>query len=87
MSVLSSDAGVDPDTLAVNAACAALATSGVPCAGPAGAVRVASVRGRLVVNPKPLAAAPADLDLLYVGTADRALFVELQAWVQGVVLG
>ena len=79
VSVLSSDAAVDPDTLAVNAACAALAASDVPCAGPAGAVRVASAGGQLAVNPKPSAAAQADLEMLYVGTANRALFVELQA--------
>ncbi|KAK9825881.1 hypothetical protein WJX81_000620 [Elliptochloris bilobata] len=78
LSVLSSDAAVDPDTLAINAASAALAASDVPCAGPAGAVRVASVRGRLAVSAKASAAEEADLDLLYVGTADRALFVELQ---------
>ena len=78
MSVLSSDAAADPDTLAINAASAALAASDVPCAGPAGAVRVASTDGRLVVNPKPAVAADADLDLLYVGTADRALLMSVE---------
>lgn len=83
VSVLSSDAAVDPDTLAINAASAALAVSDVPCAGPAGAVRVAATDGRLVVNPRPAAAADADLDLLYVGTADRALLMSVEVRSMG----
>lgn len=78
VSVLSSDAAADPDTLAINAASAALAASDVPCAGPAGAVRVAATDGRLVVNPRPVVAADADLDLLYAGTADRALLMSVE---------
>jgi len=78
-SVLSSDAAEDPETLAINAALAALAAADVPSAGPAGAVRVASLGGRLVVNPKPAAAAGADLTLLYAGTAERVLLLQLEA--------
>ena len=74
--VISADADNDPDVLAMIGSSAAVALSGIPFAGPVGAVRVALVDGRLVANPtyKQLAASP--LELVMAGTEDAILMVE-----------
>jgi polyribonucleotide nucleotidyltransferase len=74
--VISADADHDPDVLAMIGSSAAVALSGIPFAGPVGAVRVALVDGRLVANPtyKQLAASP--LELVMAGTEDAILMVE-----------
>src|SRR5262249_41475863 len=58
--VISADDENDPDVLAMVGSSAALTISGIPFAGPIGAVRVALVDGRLVANPtyKELANSP-----------------------------
>jgi polyribonucleotide nucleotidyltransferase len=74
--VISADTDHDPDVLAMIGSSAAVALSGIPFAGPVGAVRVALVDGRLVANPtyKQLAASP--LELVMAGTEDAILMVE-----------
>ena len=74
--VISADTDNDPDVLAMIGSSAAVALSGIPFAGPVGAVRVALVDGRLVANPtyKQLAASP--LELVMAGTEDAILMVE-----------
>ena len=76
--LLSSDGAVAPDVLAINAASAALMCSNIPWGGPVAAVRVAQIKGRLVINPPPSAAAEAPLSLLYAGSASQAVVVDLQ---------
>ena len=76
--LLSSDGAVAPDVLAINAASAALMCSNIPWGGPVAAVRVAQIKGRLVVNPPPSAAAGATLSLLYAGSARETVVVDLQ---------
>src|SRR5713101_3870084 len=49
--VISADNENDPDVLAMLGTSAALCLSGIPFAGPIGAVRVTMVDGKLVVNP------------------------------------
>jgi polyribonucleotide nucleotidyltransferase len=74
--VISADDENDPDVLAMVGSSAAVALSGIPFAGPIGAMRVALVDGRLVANPtyKQLAASP--LELVIAGTEDAILMVE-----------
>src|SRR5437899_5505285 len=74
--VISADDETDPDVLAMVGSSAAVALSGIPFAGPIGAVRVALVDGRLVANPtyKEVAASP--LELVIAGTEDAILMVE-----------
>jgi polyribonucleotide nucleotidyltransferase len=74
--VISADDENDPDVLAMVGSSAAVAVSGLPFAGPIGAVRVGLVDGQLVANPtyKQLAASP--LELVIAGTADAILMVE-----------
>src|SRR5512144_2644412 len=74
--VISADDENDPDVLAVVGSSAAVALSGIPFAGPIGAVRVALVDGRLVANPsyKQIAASP--LELVMAGNEDAILMVE-----------
>jgi polyribonucleotide nucleotidyltransferase len=74
--VISADSENDPDILAVIGSSAAMSLSGIPFAGPVGAVRVGLVDGKLVANPtyKQLAASP--LELVIAGTEDAILMVE-----------
>src|SRR5438552_11919343 len=74
--VISADSENDPDVLAMIGSSAAMALSGIPFAGPVGAVRVALVDGKLVANPtyKQVAASP--LELVMAGTEDAILMVE-----------
>ncbi|HTI54830.1 MAG TPA: polyribonucleotide nucleotidyltransferase [Verrucomicrobiae bacterium] len=74
--VISADSENDPDVLAMIGSSAAMALSGIPFAGPVGAVRVALVDGKLVANPtyKQVAASP--IELVMAGNEDAILMVE-----------
>jgi len=74
--VISADSENDPDVLAMIGSSAAMSLSGIPFAGPVGAVRVALVDGKLVANPtyKQVAASP--LELVMAGNEDHILMVE-----------
>jgi polyribonucleotide nucleotidyltransferase len=77
--VLSHDMENDPDILALVAASAALAISGVPFLGPIGAARVGYINGEYVLNP-PIDDMPESiLDLIVAGTTDAVLMVESEA--------
>ncbi len=77
--VISADDENDPDVLAMVGSSAALCLSGLPFAGPLGAVRVSLVDGKLVANPtyKQIAASP--LELVIAATEDAILMVEAGA--------
>jgi polyribonucleotide nucleotidyltransferase len=77
--VISADDENDPDVLAMVGSSAALCLSGLPFAGPLGAVRVSLVDGKLVANPtyKQIAASP--LELVIAATEDAVLMVEAGA--------
>ena len=51
--VISGDQANDPDVLAMNAASAAVCLSGMPFAGPVGAVRIGMIEGRFVAPTSP----------------------------------
>jgi len=74
--VISADSENDPDVLAMIGSSCAMSLSGIPFAGPVGAVRVALVDGKLVANPtyKQVAASP--LELVMAGNEDAILMVE-----------
>ncbi|GMF41925.1 unnamed protein product [Phytophthora fragariaefolia] len=74
--VQSYDPNNDPLVVAVNSASAALTMSDIPWNGPVGCVRVVEVDGQLVVNPTSPQREAATLDVLYAGTAERAVMVE-----------
>jgi polyribonucleotide nucleotidyltransferase len=77
--VVSGDPSNDPDVLAINGASAALCLSGIPFAGPVGAVRVGLVDGQLVANPTTAQQAASELELVVAGTEDGVLMVEAGA--------
>lgn len=74
--VVSADGENDTDTLAVNAASAALTISEIPFMGPIGAVRIGRINGEFVINPTQTERKSSDLDLLYAGTRERFLMME-----------
>jgi len=74
--VISADNENDPDVLAMVGTSAALSLSGIPFAGPLGAVRVCMVDGKLVVNPTYVQQAAATLEIVMAGTEDAVLMVE-----------
>ena len=67
--LLSADGENDPDILSIIGASAALTVSDIPWDGPLGAVRIARVDGKFVVNPTHVERKQSDLDLVYVGNA------------------
>jgi polyribonucleotide nucleotidyltransferase len=68
------------DILAMNGASAALMISGVPFAGPVGAVRIGKIDGNFVVNPNEEdLLESSDLDLVVAGSEDAILMVEAGA--------
>ena len=79
--VMSLDPEIDPDIPALVGASAALAVSGLPFAGPVGAVRVGHVQGEFVLNPTFQQTAKSDLDLVVAGTKNAVLMVESEAKV------
>ena len=74
--VISADDENDPDVLAMLGSSAALCLSGLPFAGPLGAVRVALVDGELVANPTYKQLAASQIELVIAGTEDAVLMVE-----------
>ena len=64
------------DFLSINAASAALMLTELPFGGPIGGVRVARINGELVINPTHNDMLKSDLDLTYVGTADKTMMIE-----------
>jgi polyribonucleotide nucleotidyltransferase len=77
--VVSGDPDNDPDVLAMNGASAALCLSGIPFAGPVGAVRVGLVDGQLVANPTTAQQEASQLELVVAGTEAGVLMVEAGA--------
>ena len=75
-STLSSDQEVQPDTLAVLGASAALSLSGAPFEGPIGAVRISRLDGEYIVNPTYQQANKSDLDIVIAGTEESVIMVE-----------
>ncbi len=74
--VISADNENDPDVLAMVGTSAALCLSGIPFAGPIGAVRVTMVDGKLVVNPTYAQAAVGTLEVVMAATDEAVLMVE-----------
>lgn len=77
--VLSADMEVDPAPLAMIAASAALAVSGMPFGGPIAGVRMGMLDGKLVVNPSFEKKDELDLDLMVAGHKDAITMVESKA--------
>ncbi len=77
--VFSADGANDPDVLAINGASAALIVSGAPFDSAVGAVRVALVGDRLVVNPTHQQRAEAGLEIVVAGTENAVVMVEAGA--------
>ena len=79
VSAWSSDQENDYDTLAVNAASAALTISNAPFEGPIGCVRVGTVDGKLTLNPTIQQIDESELDLVVAGTRDSIMMIEAGA--------
>lgn len=80
VTVLSLDDENDPDTLAINAASAALTRCvAAPFQGPIAAVRIGRVNNELVVNPTKTQMLTSDLDLVVAGTRERVMMLEAAA--------
>jgi polyribonucleotide nucleotidyltransferase len=78
--VLSTDQENEPDTLSIVGASAALMLSGLPFAGPVGAVKVGYIDGEFICNPTAHELADSKLDLTVAGTEDAVMMVEAGAW-------
>jgi polyribonucleotide nucleotidyltransferase len=74
--VISADNENDPDILAMIGTSAATCLSGIPFAGPLGAVRVTMVDGKLIVNPTYAQVAAGSLEIVMAATEDAVLMVE-----------
>ncbi len=87
--VLSLNPDVDPDIPALIGASAALAISGMPFAGPIGAVKVGYSNGGYILNPGRETLENSALDLVVAGTKDAVLMVESEAdgLAEDVMLG
>src|SRR5499427_6441583 len=77
--VLSADGQNDPDVLAINGASVALTCSVIPFYSPVGAVRVARLDGKFVLNPTNAERDKSDIDLIVCGTDDAVCMVEAGA--------
>ncbi len=74
--VLAVDQIYPPNILGINAASAALSISGIPWAGPVGAVRIGLIGGNLVVNPTEKQMLNSMLNLVVAGHDDGITMVE-----------
>jgi polyribonucleotide nucleotidyltransferase len=74
--LLSADGENDPDILSINGASAALMVSDIPFAGPIGAVRVARIHGKFLINPTHAQQLESELDLVYVGNETDVIMIE-----------
>lgn len=79
-SVLSAEAEVNPDVLALNGASAALHVSDIPFHHPIGAVRVGLVEGQFVLNPTFPQLENSDLSMVVAGTDEAIVMVEAAAY-------
>ncbi len=77
--VLSSDMENPGDILSMIGAACACSLSGVPFAGPVGAVRVGIIDGQFIINPTETEVRKSDLNLTIAGTADSITMVEAGA--------
>jgi len=77
--VLSLNPEVDSDIPAMIGASAALAISGLPFAGPIGAVRVGYADGEYLLNPTKTELTTSELNLVVAGTERAVLMVESEA--------
>ncbi|MBC8206527.1 MAG: polyribonucleotide nucleotidyltransferase [Kiritimatiellales bacterium] len=74
--LMSTDCTRACDFLSINASSAALMLTELPFGGPIGGVRMARVNGELIVNPTHDDMLKSDLDLTYVGTAEKTMMIE-----------
>ena len=79
LQVLSADSNHDPDTHAMCAASAAVCLSGVPFAGPMGAVRVAKINGEFKIDPTNSEREDASLEFVIAGTREKVVMIEGEA--------
>ena len=77
--VLSHDQSTDSDVLAMIAASAALAISGIPFLGPIGAAKVGYRNGAYILNPTIEEMKNSGLELTVAGTNEGVLMVESEA--------
>lgn len=77
--VLSHDQKNDSDVVAMVAASAALAVSGIPFMGPIGAAKVGYKDGQFILNPTIEEQKTSDLELTVAGTEEGVLMVESEA--------
>lgn len=77
--VLSYNPEVSADIIAMTAASAALAVSGLPFQGPIGAARVGYKNGIYMLNPSVKSLEDSQLNLVVAGTKDAILMVESEA--------
>eukprot|EP00041_Stephanoeca_diplocostata_P032613 m.1051558 g.1051558 ORF g.1051558 m.1051558 type:complete len:943 (-) comp24178_c0_seq20:1641-4469(-) len=82
LSVLSADGVSNPDVLAINGASAALCMSDIPFAGPVAAIRLGLQPGtngeeELIINPTVQQMQTSQLDMIYAGTKEGAIVVDL----------
>ncbi len=73
------DKKTDSDILAMIAASAALAISGIPFLGPIGAAKVGYIDGQYVLNPTVEELKNSELELTVAGTSEGVLMVESEA--------
>ncbi|MCG2700828.1 polyribonucleotide nucleotidyltransferase [Candidatus Parcubacteria bacterium] len=79
LTILSADGKNDHDIVALVAASAALAISGVNWAGPIGSVRVGRINNELVFNPTYEEREQSDFDIIVAGTAEKTIMIEAGA--------
>lgn len=77
--VVSHDQQTDSDALAMVAASAALAISGIPFMGPIAAAKVGYIDGQYILNPTIQQKAESNLELAVAGTKEGVLMVESEA--------
>jgi len=76
--VLSGDSEVDLQTMAINAASAALFLSDIPVNKNVASVRIGKIDNQLVINPTYSQLSESTLDLFVAGTADELLMIEMK---------
>jgi len=76
--VLSGDFEVDLQTMAINAASAALFLSDIPVNKNVASVRIGKLDGQLVINPSHSQLEESTLDLFVAGTQDELLMIEMK---------
>ncbi|MCL1902117.1 MAG: polyribonucleotide nucleotidyltransferase [Alphaproteobacteria bacterium] len=79
LTVFSYDKKNSPDIIAMIAASAALAVSGLPFMGPTAAAKVGFHDGKYLLNPTRKDLAESELELVVAGTKDGVLMVESEA--------